>query len=432
MCYAIPGKVKRFEDKFVIVDYFGEERRAYNEFDDLRVGDYIYAQGGYAIQKIASDEAESILATWKETFFDLREVDLELSRLDLQEQNASPRVLNLLDKVNHGFGLDKESLAYLLGLENSAEREFVGKNANFLRQKYHKNACCVHGIIEISNRCARECHYCGISTSVSGLIRYHMDGEEIFAAAKAAVTEYGFKALVLQSGEDCGYRGDELAEVIRKIRYQLGALVFISFGEISREDLTRYYQAGARGILLRFETSRAKLYQQLHPHGSLGARIDLIRTAYQTGYLVATGGLIGLPGQTPADIINDILLARELKAEMYSFGPFIPVAGTPLEGHHSVSSEYMKMVIALIRLVDPSQGKILVTTAFETLDSEARRQGLLSGANSVMLNVTPREYRDLYAIYPGRAHQSQSIPDQIAETIGLLKSLGRAPTDLGI
>ncbi|MBN2483380.1 MAG: [FeFe] hydrogenase H-cluster radical SAM maturase HydE [Candidatus Omnitrophica bacterium] len=432
MCYAIPGKVKRFQDKFVIVDYFGEERRAYNELDDLSIGDYIYAQGGYAIQKIASDEAESILMTWKETFFELQEVDLQLSRMDLESKDLSLRVVGLLDKVNHGFSLKTDELEYILGLEDEKEKEFICKNANFLRQKYHKNACCVHGIIEISNRCARDCHYCGISTFNNNLIRYHMDADEIFAVAQKAVKEYSFKALVLQSGEECGYNTRELAGVISKIRRELGALVFISFGEISLEALDQYYQAGARGILLRFETSNEGLYNRLHPGGALARRIDLIRAADKRGYLVATGGLIGLPGATAHDIVNDALLAKELNAEMYSFGPFIPSHDTPLSQSFSVSPDYMRMVIALIRLVDPAKGKILVTTAFETLDPLARRQGLLCGANSVMLNVTPRRYRQLYSIYPGRAHQSQSIPEQIEETIVLLKSLGRAPTDLGI
>ncbi|MBU0545735.1 [FeFe] hydrogenase H-cluster radical SAM maturase HydE, partial [Patescibacteria group bacterium] len=71
-------------------------------------------------------------------------------------------------------------------------------------------------------------------------------------------------------------------------------------------------------------------------------------------------------------------------------------------------------------------------TGFETLDQEARRFGLLAGCNSVMLNVTPMKYRKLYSIYPDRAHVEEEIGAQIKETLDLLQSLGRAPTDLGI
>ncbi|MGB9612815.1 MAG: [FeFe] hydrogenase H-cluster radical SAM maturase HydE, partial [Candidatus Margulisiibacteriota bacterium] len=84
------------------------------------------------------------------------------------------------------------------------------------------------------------------------------------------------------------------------------------------------------------------------------------------------------------------------------------------------------------RLADPQQAKIVVTTALETLDAHARRRGLLAGASSLMLNVTPLKYRYLYQIYPNRAHQAESIAEQIESTLELLYSLGRAPTDLGV
>jgi biotin synthase len=87
--------------------------------------------------------------------------------------------------------------------------------------------------------------------------------------------------------------------------------------------------------------------------------------------------------------------------------------------------------IAVCRLVARTS-KILVTTAFETLDKTAKRRGLLAGANSLMINITPVHYRNLYRIYNNRAGTNQEIRDSIKETLDLLYSLGRAPTDLGV
>ena len=145
-----------------------------------------------------------------------------------------------------------------------------------------------------------------------------------------------------------------------------------------------------------------------------------------------TGALIGLPGQTNQDIINDIYLAKELGAEMYSFGPFLPSPSTPLGEIKNPSKEKVLKTLALVRLIDPEVAKILVTTALETLDLATRREGLLAGANSLMLNVTPVKYRKLYTIYPNKAYSNELINTQIEEAISLLKSLGRAPTDLGV
>lgn len=432
MCYAIPGKIVEIDKKTVVVDYFGEKKKAYNELDGLLIGDYIYAQGGYAIQKIPPDEAKSILAVWKETFFELQEVDLKLSRLDLNQKSVSREFLRILDKAVEGKKLLKNELLVLIKEKNKPALELLFKTANFLRQKYHKNSCCVHGIIEISNNCGCNCDYCGIAKGNKNITRYRLTVDQILEAARQAIQEHGFKALVLQSGEDSGYSIEELAEVIRKIKNNWPALIFISFGEVGLDNLKILYDAGARGLLLRFETSNPKLYKQVTAGKDLSSRIAHLKKAYALGYLIITGGLIGLPGQSEEDLLNDILLTKELHAEMYSFGPFITHPQTPLAGYPSCAVETVLKVIAIARIIDAVNAKILVTTALETLNPDVRREALLSGANSVMLNVTPLEYRPLYNIYPARAHEKESIEVQINDTIGLLMSLGRSPTDLSI
>lgn len=431
MCYAIPGKVKEIREKTLRVDYFGEERKVHHEMDGLAVGDYVYAQGGYAIEKLEARDAEEILHVWKETFFELREVDLRLSRMDLGTKGIDLETARILDRALEGKPPGKKELIGLLDTDDPARLDLLFKTANFLRQKYLKNACCVHGILEISNFCKQNCHYCGLSLPHKNLPRYRMTQREVLDAAGEAVEKYGFKALVLQSGEDPGYSVEALEEILRTIRKEFPALIFISFGEIGIENLKRLYEAGARGLLMRFETSNPELYAKLRPGRALATRLEHLRKAYEMGYLIITGGLVGLPGQTLEDIVNDIDLTRELHADMYSFGPFLPSPGTPLSDVPPVTESEMLKVLAGARLAEPTEARVLITTAFETLSQEARRKGLLAGGNSVMLNVTPLPYREKYAIYPDRAHKSEGIQTQIHETIALLGSLGRAPTDLG-
>ncbi len=430
MCYAIPGKVEKIEANTVIVDYFGEKRKAFNELAQVSIGDYIYAQGGFVVSKISSSEAQNILSVWKEEFFELQEVDLRLSRLSLGGKAADKRLLEILDRASQSRELKDNELSYLLGLKDNSALELFYKTANFLRQKYHKNSCCVHGIIEISNYCRKACRYCGISSNNKELKRYRMTKDQILESAREAVEVYGFKSLVLQSGEDPGYSIEELVQIVREIKERFPALIFISFGEIGISGLEKLYQAGARGLLMRFETSNPALYQKMHPDMDFNSRIEHLRKAYALGYLILTGGLIGLPGQDKDDIINDIYLAKDLHAEMYSFGPFIPHPATPLAGHGPARVEDVIKTLALVRVIGEPNAKILVTTALETLSNQAARSSLLAGANSLMLNVTPLSYRPFYSIYPNRAHQSEDISTQIESTISLLRSLGRAPTDL--
>ena len=288
----------------------------------------------------------------------------------------------------------------------------------------------MHGILEFSNYCKGNCLYCGIRCGNKELKRYRMTEEEILEAVDHAVEELGFKALVLQSGEDAHYTDDMLVSLVKKIHEKHGILLFMSIGERSRECYEKLYKAGAYGALLRFETSNNEIYEKVRPGKKKEDRIQLIRDLIDMGFVVATGFLIGLPGQTKKDIIEDILLTKSLKPDMYSFGPLIPHPDTPLASVEKPELDDALKVIALSRLVDP-EAKILVTSALETLGPDAGKMGLMAGGNSLMINTTPPEFRKSYDLYPGKIKE-EKVEDTIKKTLDLLFSLGRAPTDLGV
>lgn len=393
MCYAIPGKVVGIKGKVITVEYFDERKKARNDFyADLSPGEYIYAQGGFVIGRVEKEEALNILNGWKELFLKLREVDLRLTR----------------------------------------EPKDMYQIANAARQRSLGNSCCIHGIIEFSNYCRSNCLYCGIRKDNAALQRYRMSADEIVEACEYAVKELKFKALVLQSGEDSWYDQDKLSGIIERIMRLSPALIILSIGERELKLYRRLYAIGARGALLRFETSNPSLYKQFRPERRLNDRIKLIKQLKKIGYLVFTGFLLGLPRQSEQDIINDIELTNSLEPEMFSFGPLIPHPDTPFKDVAQAPLELALKTIARARIMHPD-ARILVTSALETLDKEkGAREGLLSGANSLMINLTPRKYQGLYQIYPERAGAKADIKKRIDTAVKLLTSIGRAPTDLGM
>ncbi len=393
MCYAIPGKVTEIDGRVVTVDYFSERKKARNDFlQDLALGEYVYAQGGFIIQRVAEEEARNILNTWQELFEKLKETDLRLTR--------QPKDLYQI--------------------------------ANATRQKSLGNSCCIHGIIEFSNYCRQNCLYCGIRKDNANLSRYRMSEEEIIQRAVDAVRELKFKALVLQSGEDLWYDEEKLSNIVSGIMHQAPALLVLSLGERDINLYRRLYQAGARGALMRFETSNPALYEKYRPGHNLEERLRLIKDLREMGYLVLTGFLTGLPGESEADTLNDIELTNSLDPEMFSFGPFIPHPDTPLKDAVSPSLESVLNTIARARIRYP-QSRILATTALETLDKEkGAKAAFMAGANSLMINLTPEKYRNLYEIYPDRAGSDEDVRKRIEDVLTLLVSIGRAPTDLGM
>ncbi|MEW6026392.1 MAG: [FeFe] hydrogenase H-cluster radical SAM maturase HydE [Planctomycetota bacterium] len=399
MCYAIPGKVLEITGKTATVNYYGEKKKAYTDLVDVALGDYVYAQGGFIITKVPEAEALDILKDWQELFFKLQETDKKLSN--------NPKT--------------------------------IYERANATRQKYQGNSCCVHGILEFSNYCKNDCLYCGIRKSNPNVKRYRMSVKEILASVEYAVNKLGFKALVIQSGEDPWYDDEELYTIVKQIREKFPVLIFLSIGERSVDLYKRLYDLGARGALIRFETCNEKLYARIKPGSTLKERLGLIRELKKIGYLIITGFLVGLPGQKSKDILEGIKLTAELGADqptgetgMFSFGPFIPHPETPLADSPKPKLSMMLNTIAKARLMNPD-AKILVTTALETLDKKkGAREGLMAGANSLMVNITPIKYRRMYEIYPNRAGTEDEVTERIDSVLKLLKSLGRAPTDLGV
>ncbi|MRR39231.1 radical SAM protein, partial [bacterium] len=137
----------------------------------------------------------------------------------------------------------------------------------------------LRGLLEISNICARQCHYCGLRANNTRIQRYRMTEEEILACARQAV-EFGYGTVVLQGGEDPGIDGDWMAGVIRRIKGETPLAVTLSLGERSDDDFALWHEAGADRYLLRFETSNRNLYEAIHPpvRGRSSDRTAMLRT----------------------------------------------------------------------------------------------------------------------------------------------------------
>jgi len=157
------------------------------------------------------------------------------------------------------------------------------------------------------------------------------------------------------------------------------------------------------------------------------------------GYETGSGIMIGIPGQTYEDIVKDIELFRTLDLDMIGVGPFIPhpetpLANEPLTQDQVPNTEAMTYkVVALTRLVCP-QANIPSTTALATLNlAQGRELGLSRGANVIMPNLTPVQYRASYEIYPSKAciketaEQCRHCLKKRIESIGRTVGIGPGP-----
>lgn len=328
----------------------------------------------------------------------------------------------IIERAVHGHALTREELVMLLTCKDD-EAQVLFAAADQVRQKHMGDEVHLRGLIEFSNHCERNCVYCGLRQAHLALPRYRMDEEEILAVAAAAVP-LGYRTVVLQSGEDSYYDAERIAAITRRLTRSLGLTVTLSVGERSREEYRLWREAGADRYLLKHETADAALYDSLHPDMKWEHRRDCLYTLRELGYQVGSGCMVGLPGQTPEALADDLLYIKELDVEMAGIGPFIPNPHTPLARAERGTAEMTLKMIALARLLVP-QAHLPATTALGSIDSKGRQKALTAGANVVMPNITPNKYRRMYEIYPNKICLDDN-PAHCRNCIGgIIQSLGR-------
>ena len=260
----------------------------------------------------------------------------------------------------------------------------------------------LRALIEFSSHCVRSCRYCGLRRENRRAVRYRMTETEILAAAEAAAGA-GIGTVVLQSGDDPAYSSTDICRLIEQIkRRSPSAAITLSVGERPLADYRDFRRAGADRYLLKFETANPELYRRLHPAGSLSRRLEILSCLDDLGYEVGAGNIVGLPGQTAADLDDDLALLERLQPAMVGTGPFLPAAGTPLAESPPGEPEGALDFLARVRLALP-QANLPATTALGTQGRQQQVQALGGGANVLMVGFTPFDRAENYSIYDGRA-----------------------------
>ncbi len=300
-----------------------------------------------------------------------------------------------------------------------------------VREREHGREVHLRALLEFGNHCRADCLYCGLRRGNRAVDRFALMPDQIREIAADAVRA-GFRTLVLQSGEEAAQGPGFIVRVLHDLRGSSDAAITLSAGEWPSAAYASWFAAGAGRYLLKFETSNAALYSRLRPGRRLQERLGCLRALRKAGYQVGTGFMVGLPGQTIADLAEDLILLQRLDPDMAGIGPFIPHPGTPLAGSRRAdgkrrgypleqsartidcdTGELTLRCVALARLMNPLC-HLPATTALGVSLLHGWQKALDAGANVIMLDVTPRRYRRLYDIYPGR-------PDPQDDTLEALR-----------
>ena len=302
----------------------------------------------------------------------------------------------------------RDDLVTLL-LAEGEERQQLFHRAQSVKRQTVGNKVYFRGLVEFSNICAKDCLYCGIRKSNEKVLRYDLTDDEILESCRFS-WENRFGSVVLQSGENTSATFvNRVNFLLRKIKEisngELG--ITLSCGEQTPETYRMWRESGAHRYLLRIESSNPDLYRKIHPENELHSynkRLQSLKDLKAADYQVGTGVMIGLPFQTPEDLANDLLFLKQLDVDMVGMGPYIEHEDTPLYEFRSLLKTKqerfdlaLKMVAAL-RLLMPDIN-IAAATALQAIDPAGREKALTVGANILMPNLTPCDYRKEYQLY---------------------------------
>jgi biotin synthase len=330
---------------------------------------------------------------------------------------------DIINSALQGKYLTKEEIVQLLLISERDDLDVLFSAADDVRKIAVGDEIYLRGIIEFSNFCSRNCLYCGLRRDNHAITRYRMPEEDILLSAHH-IRKLKVSTVVLQSGEDESLNRDSLCRLITRIKEETGLIITLSVGERSFEDYRAFMEAGADRYLLKHETSSARIHRRLRPGAPFKNRLKCLYWLKELGYEVGTGIMVGLPLQSVDMLADDILFMQKMDADMLGIGPFITHSQTPLANCPNGDPDMVLKVIAIARLVTKTTN-IPATTALGSLSSDARMKAMSCGANVIMPDFTPLEYKRLYDIYPGKTADNTDVETVMINLHAQITKLGR-------
>ena len=333
-------------------------------------------------------------------------------------------IRELIQQLEEERILPRKELTVLLEEHTPEDDRYLYERADRLRRLSFGNQIYIRGLIEFSSYCKNDCLYCGLRRSNSHAERYRLTSEEILDCCRVGY-QLGFRTFVLQSGEDGWYTDRRMCDLIAAIKQEWpDCALTLSIGEKSRDSYQAYFDAGADRYLLRHETANACHYARLHPpEQTLASRMECLRSLKEIGYQTGCGFMVGSPGQTAAELADDLLFIHEFQPEMVGIGPFIPHHDTPFAHEAAGTVEQTLFCLALVRPILP--GVLLpATTALGTIDPFGREKGIHAGANVIMPNLSPSDVRRKYMLYDNKISAGDEAAENLADLKARMEAIG--------
>lgn len=257
-----------------------------------------------------------------------------------------------------------------------------------------------------------------------GLNRYRLSADDILNEVIPSLPDF-ITDLNIQAGEDPIAVREVAIPLLNSLKgSRLGLSVCL--GTLREADYAALREAGADYYVMKVETGNAAHYEEIEAPGSLAERIAAIRQLSAAGWMVSSGFVLGLPGQTDEILTETIGLLQSLPLAGCSVSPFVPGENTRFSDHPSATLDATLNSVAGLRLLFPAH-IIPAVSAMSLAGEGGYARALRAGANLATVNLTPERARTDYQIY--RRDRTIMTSERVLREIG---NAGCVPSPIGI
>jgi biotin synthase len=229
------------------------------------------------------------------------------------------------------------------------------------------------------------------------LTRYRLAADElaelIIHHRPAAITD-----IDIQAGEDPVAVREVVLPLVCELRRRTDLGITLCLGTLSPREYDRLRDAGGDYYVMKIETGNAPHYDFIGAPGTMAERMAAIYYLAGKGWNVSSGLIVGLPGQTQAQIEETLNLLTRLPLAGCSVSPFVAGEQTPFGAAPNGKIQQALNCVAWMRLRAP-HWIIPAVSAMRLVSEDGYVRAFNAGANLATINLTPRAVRADYPIY---------------------------------
>lgn len=284
-----------------------------------------------------------------------------------------------------------------LQADGPARDDLHGRAAAVTRARFGSDVF-LRAVVEVSNFCRENCHYCGMRRDNRRLDRFRSEHDTL-ADLLVHHRPPSITDINIQTGEDPVAARELVLPLVRTLRRETPLGISVCLGTLAPAITRELRDAGASIYIIKFEVADPKVYQALEAPGTLDERAEHIRWLAAEGWQVSSGFIAGLPLETPSTAMENLRFAAELPLAGCSVSPFVPGDETPLGHAVGAGIDFTLNCMAALRLMRPDWIIPAVSALNLAGPGSGYRRGLRTGANLCTINLTPDAVRNDYLLY---------------------------------